>query len=109
MFCIPLCAEPHEGVDVLRKFQGKTEPVVKGRSKVSVTTLMAAMAAEVASVVGERCIIIWVWLFCIFPYDDPVVAILLIRLLRVYLIILRWPVFLVDDFEFVVAGTESSA
>ena len=51
----------------------------------------------------------WVWLFCIFPYDDPVVAILLIRLLRVYLIILRWPVFLVDDFEFVVAGTESSA
>ena len=50
-----------------------------------------------------------VWLFCIFPYDDPVVAILLIRLLRVYLIILRWPVFLVDDFEFVVAGTESSA
>ena len=52
---------------------------------------------------------LWVWLFCIFPYDDPVVAILSIRLLRVYLIILRWPVFLVDNFEFVVAGTESSA
>ena len=67
MFCIPLCAEPHEGVDVLRKFQGKTEPVVKGRSKVSVTTLMAAMAAEVASVVGERCIIILDAYFAVGP------------------------------------------
>ena len=53
--------------------------------------------------------IVWVWLFCIFRYDDPAIAILFIRLVRVYLIILRWPVFLAYDFEFVVAGTEPSA
>ena len=50
-----------------------------------------------------------VWLFCIFDITIAVVAILFIRLVRVYLIILRWPVFLAYDFEFVVAGTEPSA
>ena len=50
-----------------------------------------------------------VWLFCIFDITIAVVAILFIRLVKVYLIILRWPVFLANDFEFVVAGTEPSA
>ena len=58
LFCIPLCAEPHEGVDELRKLQGKAEPEVKGQRKVSVTTLMAAMAAEIVSVIGRRAIIV---------------------------------------------------
>ena len=51
----------------------------------------------------------WVWLFCIFDMTIAVVAILFIRLVRAYLIILRWPVFLAYDFEFVVTGTEPSA
>jgi len=53
--------------------------------------------------------IVWVWLFCIFDITIAVVAILFIRLVRVYLIILRWPVFLVEDFEFVVGGTKPPA
>lgn len=58
LFCIPLCAEPHEGVDDLRRLQGKAEPEIKGRYKISVTTLMAAMAAEVVSVMGRSAIIV---------------------------------------------------
>ena len=50
-----------------------------------------------------------VWLFCIFDITIAVATILFIRLVRVYLIILRWPVFLAYDFEFVVTGTEPSA
>ena len=50
-----------------------------------------------------------VWLFCIFDITVAVVAILFIRLVRVYLIILRWPLFLAYDFVFVVAGTRPSA
>jgi len=67
MFCIPLCAEPHEGVEALRKFQAKIEPVVNGRSKVSITTLMAAMAVELASVVGKKCIIVLDAYFAVGP------------------------------------------
>lgn len=48
-------------------------------------------------------------LFCIFDITASVVPILFIRLERVYLITVRWSLFLVDDFEFVVAGTNPSA
>ena len=44
-----------------------------------------------------------------FTTSVPVDPILFIRLVRVYLIILRWPVLLADNFEFVVTGTEPSA
>lgn len=49
IFCIPLSAELHEGVENLRKLQGKTAPVAKGKSKTSVTTLMALMVVELVS------------------------------------------------------------
>ncbi len=39
IFCVPLCAELHEGVEKLRQIQNKAEPVVNGKAKVSVTTL----------------------------------------------------------------------
>ena len=67
MFCIPLCAEPHEGVEALRKFQAKIEPVVNGQSKVSITTLMATMAAELVSGVGKKCIIVLDAYFAVGP------------------------------------------
>ena len=50
IFCVPLCAELHEGAEQLRELQEKPAPVVNGKHKVSVTTLMASMAA---SLVGE--------------------------------------------------------
>ncbi len=49
IFCIPLCAELHEGVVNLRKLQGKPAPVVNGNEKVSITTLMAFMAVNLVS------------------------------------------------------------
>ena len=49
IFCIPLCAELHEGVVNLRKLQNKPAPVVNGCEKVSVTTLMAFMAVNLVS------------------------------------------------------------
>ncbi len=49
IFCIPLCAELHEGVVNLRKLQDKPTPVVNGNEKVSITTLMALMAVNLVS------------------------------------------------------------
>ena len=49
IFCTPLCAELHEGVVGLRKLQNKPAPVVNGSEKVSITTLMAFMAVNLAS------------------------------------------------------------
>jgi hypothetical protein len=57
----------HEGVKALREFQGKIEPVVKGRAKVSVTTLMASMAGDLVSTVGRRCIIVLDAYFAVGP------------------------------------------
>lgn len=48
IFCVPLCAELHEGVKALRELQDKAEPVVEGEAVVSVTSLMASMAATIA-------------------------------------------------------------
>jgi hypothetical protein len=58
IFCVPLCAELHEGAEALRKLQGKPEPVVNGKSKVSVTTLMASMAVDLINGLGSECIVI---------------------------------------------------
>jgi len=57
----------HEGVETIRQFQNKAEPVVKDKPKVSVTSLMAAMAAELVSVVGKRCIIVLDAYFAVGP------------------------------------------
>ena len=67
LFCIPLCAEVHEGVETLRKFQGNADPVVNGRSKLSVTTLMAPMAGEVVSVMSKKSIVVLGAYFAVGP------------------------------------------
>jgi len=64
IFCIPLCAELHEGVETLRKFQQRAQPTVDAQAKVSVTSLMAAMAAAVVSALGKRCLLVARRLFC---------------------------------------------
>ncbi len=58
IFCIPLCAELHEGAEQLREFQGKLAPSVNGKTKVSVTTLMASMAVGLVGGLNAECIIV---------------------------------------------------
>jgi len=58
MFCIPLCAELHEGAAELRKYQGKPAPTINGKTKVSITSLMAAMAVDATSFLNEKCLIV---------------------------------------------------
>jgi hypothetical protein len=65
--CIPLCAELHEGVEALRNFQQKTPPLVDGQPKVSITSLMAAMAAELVPELGRKCILVLDAYFAVGP------------------------------------------
>jgi hypothetical protein len=67
MVCIPLCAELHEGVDAIRRLQNKVQPVVNGRAKVSVTSLMAAMAADGVVAMGKRCLLVLDAYFAVGP------------------------------------------
>ena len=72
MFCIPLCAELHEGVADIRRLQNKADPLIDGRAKVSITTLMAAMAADLVAAMGRRCLLVLDAYFAV----GPVLAIL---------------------------------
>jgi hypothetical protein len=67
ILCIPLCAELHEGVEALRRFQKKTAPLVDGQPKVSITSLMAAMAAELVPALGKRCLLVLDAYFAVGP------------------------------------------
>ena len=51
----------------IRQFQLKAEPVVNDQPKLSVTSLMAAMAAELVCSVGKRCIIVLDAYFAVGP------------------------------------------
>jgi len=67
MLCIPLCAELHEGVEALRRFQQKADPLVDGQPKVSITSLMAAMAAELVPALGRRSLLVLDAYFAVGP------------------------------------------
>lgn len=67
IFCVPLRAEIHEGVERLRQMQGKTAPIVGKKEKVTVTTLMASMASELASSLQTRCLIVLDAYFAVGP------------------------------------------
>ena len=67
IFCIPLCAELHEGVEALRRFQKKVDPLVDGQPKVSITSLMAAMAAELVPALGRQCLLVLDAYFAVGP------------------------------------------
>lgn len=47
IFGVPIVAEIHEGVEVLRSLQGKNLPMVDGKKKVTVITLMLNMVLQV--------------------------------------------------------------
>jgi hypothetical protein len=57
----------HEGVAELRKYQGKADPSINGKAKVSITTLMAAMAVETTSFLDEKCLIVLDAYFAVGP------------------------------------------
>jgi hypothetical protein len=57
----------HEGVAELRKYQGKPEPTINGKAKVSITSLMAAMAVETTSFLDEKCLIVLDAYFAVGP------------------------------------------
>jgi hypothetical protein len=67
LFCIPLCAELHEGVADIRRLQNKADPLIDGRAKVSITTLMAAMAADLVAAMGRRCLLVLDAYFAVGP------------------------------------------
>ncbi len=58
IFCVPLKSELHEGVKKLREFQGKSAPIVDGKAKVSISTLMASMALDFISVSNMNSLIV---------------------------------------------------
>jgi len=70
IFCVPLCAELHEGVANIRSLQNKAKPIVKGRAKVSIGTLMAAMAADLVTAMDQRCLIVLDAYFAVGPVFD---------------------------------------
>lgn len=67
MFCVPLMAELHEGVETIREFQGKGSPAVNGRDKLSLTTLMASFASRLTRQLGHRCIVVLDAYFAVGP------------------------------------------
>lgn len=64
---MPLRAELHEGVEDLRKLQNKKAPILCGEHKTSVTTLMAAMAADLATACGINCLLVLDAYFAVGP------------------------------------------
>ncbi len=62
-----MCAELHEGVEKLRQFQNKQEPIINGKEKVSVTNLMATMSVELVNCLNAKCIIVLDAYFAVGP------------------------------------------
>lgn len=58
IFCIPVMAEIHEGVEKLRTFQGKQAPVVNGKQSVTIVTLMLSLAGSLARHLARPCLLI---------------------------------------------------
>ena len=55
MFCVPVAAEIQEGMEHIRKFQGKDAP----EQPMSLVTLMASMAKGLVRQLNKRCIVIF--------------------------------------------------
>lgn len=55
-FCIPLAAELHEGVAVLRRLQGKDAPQIDGVEKTTIVTLMAKLLESAVHNIDRPCV-----------------------------------------------------
>lgn len=67
MFCVPVMAEIHEGVEQLRAFQGKKPPVVNGKADVTIVTLMLSMAADTVRHLAQPCMLVLDAYFAVGP------------------------------------------
>ena len=67
IFCIPIMAEIHEGVDRIRDFQGKDSPILEGIEQTTLVTLMASAAIRMATQLGKKCLIILDGYFSVGP------------------------------------------
>ncbi len=54
LFCIPVAAEIHEGMEEIRKFQGKEAP----QEKSSITTLMGLLVKNIVSQLNTKCLVV---------------------------------------------------
>ena len=54
-------------METIRTFQQKAQPTIDAQPKVSVTSLMAAMAAAVVSALGKRCLLVLDAYFAVGP------------------------------------------
>jgi hypothetical protein len=58
IFCVPVLAEIHEGMEKLRAFQGKQPPVVDSKESVTIITLMLSLADNLARYLSKPCVVI---------------------------------------------------
>ncbi len=66
-FCAPLAAELHEGVQALRKVQGKQCPVVDGVEKATVVSLMGQLVKTVCLHLAAPCVAVLDAYFAVGP------------------------------------------
>jgi len=67
IFCVPLRAEIHEGVEDLRMMQNKPVPEVNGKEKLSITTLMASMAVDLITGMNTKALLVLDAYFAVGP------------------------------------------
>lgn len=67
IFCVPVMAEIHEGVEKLRAFQGKQPPIVEGEESVTIVTLMLTLASNLARSLGRPSMVILDAYFAVGP------------------------------------------
>lgn len=67
IFCLPVIAEMHEGVDKLRAFQGKKPPVVDGKETVTIVSLMLSLADSLTRCLTKPCMVILDAYFAVGP------------------------------------------
>jgi len=67
IFCVPVMAEIHEGVEKLRAFQGKQPPMVDGKESVTIVTLMLSLASNLARSLTRPCVVILDAYFAVGP------------------------------------------
>lgn len=67
LFCVPVMAEIHEGVEKLRAFQGKQPPSVGGEESVTIVTLMLSLASNLAHSLARPSMVILDAYFAVGP------------------------------------------
>jgi len=65
-FCVPVMAELHEGAEAIRQLQGK-DANMEGSAKITVVTLMANLAKDIAGKLKKPCVAVFDAYFAVGP------------------------------------------